>query len=152
MRLGVYPCQLVEGSLASQAYGRKTVDERHRHRFEFNNSYREALESVVNNLHNQFVDAVSSGRSLDRDFVLSLADGRVFTGEQAYELGLVDTLGTLDDAVSLAGHLANLEAIPERIYPEKKRYRLLDYFFNELEERAYGVIQTLPLFLWKLEN
>jgi CTP synthase len=46
MRLGVYPCQLVEGSLASQAYGRKTVDERHRHRFEFNNSYREALESV----------------------------------------------------------------------------------------------------------
>ena len=113
---------------------------------------REALESVVNNLHNQFVDAVSSGRSLDRDFVLSLADGRVFTGEQSYELGLVDTLGTLDDAVSLAGHLASLEAIPERIYPEKKRYRLLDYFFNELEERAYGVIQTLPLFLWKLEN
>ena len=46
MRLGVYPCQLVEGSLVSQAYGRKTVDERHRHRFEFNNSYREALESV----------------------------------------------------------------------------------------------------------
>ena len=113
---------------------------------------REALESVVNNLHQQFVDAVSSGRSLDRDFVLSIADGRVFTGEQSYELGLVDTLGTLDDAVSLAGHLASLEEIPERIYPEKKRYRLLDYFFNELEERAYGFIQTLPLFIWKLEN
>ncbi len=113
---------------------------------------REALESVVNNLHQQFVDAVSSGRSLERDFVLSLADGRVFTGEQSYELGLVDTLGTLDDAVLLAGQLANLEEKPERIYPEKKRYRLLDYFFNELEERAYGFIQTLPLFLWKLEN
>ena len=113
---------------------------------------RKALESVVNNLHKQFVDAVAEGRSLDRDFVLSIADGRVFTGEQSYELGLVDTLGTLDDAVSLAGYLANLKDIPERIYPEKKRHRLLDYFFNELEERASGFIQTLPLFLWKLEN
>ena len=113
---------------------------------------RKALESVVNDLHSQFVDAVSSGRSLDKNFVLSLADGRVLTGEQSYDLGLVDTLGTLDDAVSLAGHLASMEEIPERIYPEKKRYRLLDYFFNELEERAYGFIQTLPLFLWTLEN
>jgi len=113
---------------------------------------REALESVVSDLHNQFVDAVSLGRSLDRSFVLSLADGRVFTGEQSYKLGLVDTLGTLDDAVLLAGQLANLEAIPERIYPEKMRYRLLDYFFNEMEERVYGYIQTLPLFLWRLEN
>ena len=113
---------------------------------------REALESVVSDLHNQFVDAVSLGRSLDRSFVLSIADGRVFTGEQSYGLGLVDTLGTLDDAVLLAGQLANLEAIPERIYPEKKRFRLLDYFFNEMEERVYGYIQTLPLFLWRLEN
>ena len=46
MRLGVYPCQLVDGSLASRAYGQQIVGERHRHRFEFNNSYREALESV----------------------------------------------------------------------------------------------------------
>jgi len=45
-----------------------------------------------------------------------------------------------------------LETIPERIYPKKKRYRLLDYFFNEMEERVYGYIQTLPLFLWKMEN
>ena len=72
--------------------------------------------------------------------------------DRSYDLGLVDTLGTLDDAVSLAGHLASIEEIPERIYPEKKQYRLLEYFFNELEERAYGFIKTLPLFLWTLEN
>jgi CTP synthase len=43
MRLGVYPCHLREGSIASRAYGEKTVQERHRHRYEFSNAYREAL-------------------------------------------------------------------------------------------------------------
>jgi CTP synthase len=46
MRLGVYPCRVVEGSWAAKAYGLPEVLERHRHRFEFNNAYREALESV----------------------------------------------------------------------------------------------------------
>ncbi len=44
MRLGLYPCWLVSGSLAAEAYGVKEVEERHRHRFELNNDYREALE------------------------------------------------------------------------------------------------------------
>ena len=43
MRLGVYPCQLVPGTLAEAAYGEPIVFERHRHRFEFNNDFREAL-------------------------------------------------------------------------------------------------------------
>ncbi len=46
MRLGVYPCDLVPGSLAARAYGESRIYERHRHRFELNNAYREALESV----------------------------------------------------------------------------------------------------------
>ena len=46
MRLGVYPCHMVEGSISVGAYGQKAVDERHRHRFEFNNAYREALEAA----------------------------------------------------------------------------------------------------------
>ena len=45
MRLGVYPCEIVEGSWAAKAYPRRRVDERHRHRFELNNGYREALEA-----------------------------------------------------------------------------------------------------------
>jgi len=45
MRLGTYPCQLVEGSLAARAYARLEISERHRHRFEFNNRYREQLEA-----------------------------------------------------------------------------------------------------------
>jgi CTP synthase len=45
MRLGLYPCELTPGTTSAQAYGRKRVEERHRHRFEFNNDYREVLES-----------------------------------------------------------------------------------------------------------
>lgn len=44
MRLGLYPCELVKGSKVAEAYGVKQVDERHRHRFEFNNAYREEFE------------------------------------------------------------------------------------------------------------
>ncbi len=46
MRLGVYPCELVPGSMAAKAYGTPLVDERHRHRFEVNNAYREDFMSV----------------------------------------------------------------------------------------------------------
>jgi CTP synthase len=46
MRLGHYPCHLIPGSQAQEAYGCDTVDERHRHRWEFNNGYREALEAA----------------------------------------------------------------------------------------------------------
>ena len=46
MRLGNYPCQLVEGTRAAHAYNESLVDERHRHRFEFNNAYREPLQEV----------------------------------------------------------------------------------------------------------
>jgi len=46
MRLGVYPCRLKPGSIAHKAYGRDLVHERHRHRYEFNNKYRKALEKV----------------------------------------------------------------------------------------------------------
>ncbi|MGB4870295.1 MAG: hypothetical protein WBP47_09600, partial [Candidatus Promineifilaceae bacterium] len=44
MRLGSYPCRLVAGTIAAEAYGQQQVDERHRHRWEFNNTYREMLQ------------------------------------------------------------------------------------------------------------
>ena len=46
MRLGNYPCQLVPGTLAAQAYSQKLIHERHRHRYEFNNDFRDMLEKA----------------------------------------------------------------------------------------------------------
>ena len=69
---------------------------------------RQYLQNVVNQLHTQFVRAVAAGRKgkLSQEDVARLADGRVFTGEEALSLKLVDRLGTLRDAVRVAGSLA----------------------------------------------
>ena len=46
MRLGAYPCIIKEGTLAEKIYGQKEISERHRHRFEYNNDYKEQLEKA----------------------------------------------------------------------------------------------------------
>ncbi|ADU52414.1 signal peptide peptidase A [Thermaerobacter marianensis DSM 12885] len=77
---------------------------------------RRLLQGLVNDIYQQFVDVVARGRKLSRERVLELADGRVFTGRQAKEAGLVDELGTFEDAADLAAELAGLED-----------YELVDY-------------------------
>src|SRR2546430_17527392 len=57
MRLGLYPCKLVPGSLAHKAYGEEVVYERHRHRFEFNNEYREVMNEAGMNFSGPFPNA-----------------------------------------------------------------------------------------------
>lgn len=72
---------------------------------------RSILQSISNDVYDQFVDAVAEGRNLSREKVLELADGRIFTGRQAYELNLIDELGDLYDAVETAGELAGLDKV-----------------------------------------
>lgn len=74
---------------------------------------RNILQTMVNDIYQQFVDVVSEGRKMDRAKVLSLADGRVFTGRQAKESGLIDELGNYYDAVKLTGRLAGIKGEPE---------------------------------------
>lgn len=67
------------------------------------------LQAMVDDIFNQFVQVVAQGRRLPEDQVRQLADGRVFTGRQAKELGLVDGLGNFEDAVQKAAELAGIE-------------------------------------------
>lgn len=69
---------------------------------------REIIQGMVDNSYDQFVEAVSSGRGLPQSDVRELATGRLFTGEQARERGLVDTLGGLDTAISEAERAAGI--------------------------------------------
>ena len=89
---------------------------------------RQYLQNIVNQLHTQFVRAVAEGRKgkLSQADVARLADGRVFTGEEAVALKLVDRLGTLHDAVRVAGKLAGIEGDPAMIYPKPRRPTLID--------------------------
>ena len=69
------------------------------------------FQKSVDRVYEDFLDRVTSGRGLERDAVHEIAQGRVWTGAQALELGLVDVLGGLDTAIALAAELAGIEDI-----------------------------------------
>ncbi len=85
---------------------------------------REILQALVDNVHSQFVSAVAKGRGMNEAQVRKLADGRVYSGAQAKELGLVDQFGTLDDAIEFAAKRVGLEENPTVYYsnPEQERW------------------------------
>lgn len=70
---------------------------------------RQVFQTLVNDVLEQFVEAVATGRDMKVEDVRAVADGRVFTGRQALELGLVDEIGTREDAFKLAAEMAKLE-------------------------------------------
>lgn len=83
---------------------------------------RELLQATLDNVHNQFVDAVLEGRQehLTREDVVALADGRIFSGQQALEHKLVDQLGNLPDAIDRAGELGGISGKPKVVRTKRK--------------------------------
>jgi protease-4 len=80
------------------------------------------ITGVVMDTYEQFVEAVSKGRRMDIETVRKYADGRVFTGRQAKELGFVDVLGTYQDAVDLAGRMTGMGENPPVIREDHDRF------------------------------
>lgn len=81
---------------------------------------RQILQDVLDNVHAQFIRAVAEGRKMTIEDVRSLADGRIFSGEQAHALKLVDELGTLDDATRAAAKMAGLGEDPDVVVKKDK--------------------------------
>ena len=81
---------------------------------------RELFENLMDRILEQFRDAIVEGRGLDPKVVDSFADGRIFTGEQAVEMGLADKIGTLNEAVKLIGSLTGLGSDPVLFKPVKQ--------------------------------
>lgn len=92
---------------------------------------RKYFQEMIDDVHDQFITAVADERKMAKERVKRIADGRVFTGRKALVLGLVDTLGTYQDAVRIAADLAGLGTAP-RIITERKKERLSDMIFGEL--------------------
>jgi protease-4 len=78
------------------------------------------MQEVLDNVHQQFIQAVAEGRKLDRSKVVQIADGRILTGEQAKNLGLVDEMGNLQDTIDIAAKMVGIEGKPNVIYPKRK--------------------------------
>ena len=74
---------------------------------------REIFQSMVDDIYEQFIDVVATGRHMKREDVKKLADGRVYTGRHAMELGLVDQMGNYYDAIELAGKMAGIDGEPQ---------------------------------------
>jgi protease-4 len=101
------------------------------------------LQELIDDTYNQFVDVVAEGRGLTREQVLQIADGRVFTGAQALQLGLVDELGNLQDAIDLAANLVGIEGEPKVIYPKKERLSLLEFIFEGIAEGVTRIVEKM---------
>ncbi len=78
------------------------------------------LQGVIDSVHSQFVRAVAESRNMEETKVREIADGRIFSGEQAMELGLVDRLGGLQDAIEIAAEMVGIKGKPTVIYPRRK--------------------------------
>lgn len=100
---------------------------------------RDLLQELINTVHNQFVRAVTESRNLPEGDVRKVADGRIFSGEQAKELGLIDQLGNFTDAVLLAAKLGGLKKeMPHLVYPEEKGFSLFKALTGENTQTVLG--------------
>ena len=102
---------------------------------------KEILQDLIDDVHSQFVSSVAEGRELDEQAVRSIADGRIFSGRKAMQLGLVDRMGNLQVAIDRAADLAGLEADPKVVYPPGKKPRFIDFFIEETLNRLHYALQ-----------
>ena len=111
---------------------------------EFSASDRAYWQDLADRIHRQFIQAVAEGRDLPVEAVEKFADGRVMTGEQAVELGLVDELGGFQDAVDLAKELAEIRGEPRLVYPPDDRARFLEDLLGGVAQKvAQSVAETM---------
>lgn len=101
---------------------------------------RELLQTITNGIREQFVTAIAEGRKLDRDKVAAAADGRIFTGEDAKVLGLVDRLGNFADALEWAGELGGIEGEVVPVYGRDKELSLLRQLMTSSVSRLLSKI------------
>jgi len=100
------------------------------------------LQGFVDKIHQQFVQAVAQGRNMDIAAVAQLADGRIYSGEEALGLGLVDRLGNLTDAIEWAGRLGGIEGDPNVVYAREKTGSFLKYFLESTVKAVMEQVTT----------
>jgi protease-4 len=95
---------------------------------------RKLLQSVIDDTYGQFVEVLVESRKLSKEKALKLADGSIFTGRQARELGLVDELGDLEDAIKIAGKMGGIEGPPNIIKEMRRKISLFELLTQKMEE------------------
>jgi protease IV len=92
------------------------------------------MQDLIDNMFHQFIQAVSDGRGLKYDDVKAIANGKVWTGEQAKEMKLIDSIGDFETVVSETAKSAGISGEPTLVRPEKERKTLLDLLLGDVSE------------------
>ncbi len=118
----------------------------------FSKDERKLMQSLIDDVHSQFVEAVSLGREMPAEKVMKIADGRIFSGRQALAVGLVDELGGFRAAVGYTAELVGLGDDPDLLYPEVEQPGLVERILNStLGSIAFEARQRWkvgPQYLW----
>lgn len=112
------------------------------------------LQNMVMNMKDQFVAAIASGRGLKAQDIMPLADGRVWTGQQALGLKLIDQVGDFETAVKDTAKAVGIKGEPSLVRPATPHRSLLDLIFGDVSEwlpDRSKLLQRNPgfYFLWK---
>jgi len=105
---------------------------------------RRILQTLLDDVHAQFIAAVATGRKLDPTEVVGFADGRIVSGAQAKDLHMVDALGGLEEALDGAATLAGLSRPPRVIGPRRK-LSIMEFLRNQLDLRGWTGVSPLSL-------
>ena len=114
---------------------------------------RRTMQNLIDNVYNQFVRDIAEARALPVETVNELADGRIFTGEQAFDVGLIDSLGNFTDAITMAADMGGLDIEnPQLIYPKQERkFSLLTLLSKAEQSFVENIVPMYPIlsFEWQ---
>jgi protease-4 len=114
---------------------------------------RRTMQNLIDNVYNQFVRDIAEARALPVETVNELADGRIFTGEQAFDVGLIDSLGNFTDAITMAADMGGLDTEnPQLIYPKQERkFSLLTLLSKAEQSFVENIVPMYPIlsFEWQ---
>jgi len=112
------------------------------------------MQSLIDNMFGQFVQAVAEGRGMKFDDVKSIANGRVWTGEQALSMKLIDNVGDFEAVVKDTAKSVGISGEPTLVHPEKDRRTLLDLLMGDVSQYLPDVTKMMEqhvgfYYLWK---
>ena len=115
---------------------------------------RQYMQGLIDNMHGQFIHNVAQGRHMTDAQIQPLADGKVWTGEQAKPLNLIDQIGDFRAAISDTAKSVGIKGEPTLVRPEKERKSILDLLFGDMSDYlpdAAKLMQSNAQFyyLWK---
>lgn len=113
---------------------------------EMSEADKQYIQDLIDNVYSQFKLVVANARNLDTKQIDKVADGKIYTGEQALNLKLIDELGTINDAIKMAGKLGGIEGEPEVISLPKKRSRLMDLLNSKIDTNILTSVPTKSRF------